>query len=259
MGLVGSHCMPPVLSHWPDQSGYLVSSCAQAAASKNIAASATTAIDLGHHLVLQRRGWVGSTAAKNNGASLADHDRPPVLELGLAHGPSAAGRATAQRFYRQLELVTGFQSVARPAVPGQCARRGALQGPHLRRAVFLLDREEDGGMRAGELELLHQAFELDRILLIEHGERVMRQDGAARRDERAACQHNQLLSHGFFPVLPRLHAPYRNAVKIQWLSLGQKKQRPSRLNTCRMASMSLPVAITEIPAHPVFAAARGRV
>src|SRR6266446_7016718 len=32
MGLVGSHCMPPVLSHWPDQSGYLVSSCARAAA-----------------------------------------------------------------------------------------------------------------------------------------------------------------------------------------------------------------------------------
>src|SRR5262245_5523292 len=32
MGLVGSHCMPPVRSHWPDQSGYLVSSCARAAA-----------------------------------------------------------------------------------------------------------------------------------------------------------------------------------------------------------------------------------
>jgi hypothetical protein len=39
--------MPPALSHWPDQSGYFVSSCAHAAAVKNIVASATAAIDLG--------------------------------------------------------------------------------------------------------------------------------------------------------------------------------------------------------------------
>jgi hypothetical protein len=67
--------------------------------------------------------------------SVADHDRPPVLELGLAHGPGAAGRAAAQRFYRQLELVAGFsrqitlENTYRSAlVANNAAKTGIVRG-----------------------------------------------------------------------------------------------------------------------------------
>ena len=66
---------------------------------------------------------------------MADHDRPPVLELGLAHGPGAAGRAAAQRFYRQLELVAGFsrqitlENTYRSAlVANNAAKTGIVRG-----------------------------------------------------------------------------------------------------------------------------------
>jgi hypothetical protein len=42
--------------------------------------------------------------------------------------------------------------------------------------------QDDERVRAGELELLHDAFELDRIFLIEHRERVMRKLHATAND-----------------------------------------------------------------------------
>jgi len=59
--------------------------------------------------------------------------------------------------------------------------------------------QDDERVRAGELELLHDAFELDRIFLIEHRERVMRQGGAARGDEGTAHQYSHLPSRGVSP------------------------------------------------------------
>src|SRR2546422_1034373 len=106
---------------------------------------------------------------------MRDDDRPTVLELGLVHVPGTAGRAAAQWLDRHLELVAGLQRLARPAVAHQCARRPAFEAPGLGRAVLLLDHQDDERVRAGELELLYAALELDRIFLIEHRKRMMRQ------------------------------------------------------------------------------------
>src|SRR5262245_10815474 len=102
--------------------------------------------------------------------SVRHHDRPAVLELGLADGPGAARGAAAQRLDRHLEFVTRLDALARPAVAHQVAGRAAFQAPGLVAAVRLLDDEDDEGVRTGELELLYDAFELDRIVLIEHRE-----------------------------------------------------------------------------------------
>jgi hypothetical protein len=53
---------------------------------------------------------------------------------------------------------------------------------------LLPDLQDDEGVRAGELELLHHPFELKRIFLIEHCKRVVRGNGATRGDEGAARQ-----------------------------------------------------------------------
>src|SRR5712675_761503 len=104
---------------------------------------------------------------------MRDHDRPSILELGLADVPGAAGRTAAQRLDRHLELVAGLQGLARPSVPHQRARRPAFEAPGLGAAVLLLDDEDDERVRAGELELLHAAFELERIFLIAHCKRMV--------------------------------------------------------------------------------------
>src|SRR5262245_16425902 len=136
---------------------------------------------------------------------LRDQDRLSVLQLGLAHGPGAARCTAAQRLDRELQLVAWLKRLARPAVADQCARSGAFEAPELGAAVLLLDRQDDERVRTGELELLHHAFELDRILLVEHRERVMRQNGTARGDEDKAHHCSQLPSHG----VPLLIAPWR--------------------------------------------------
>src|SRR6476660_5625754 len=98
----------------------------------------------------------------------SDHDRPPVLEFGLPHGPGTARRTTAQRLDRELQLVPWLQRLARPSVAHERAWGAAFEAPKLGTAVLLLDLYDDEGVRAGELKLLHYPLELDRIFLIEH-------------------------------------------------------------------------------------------
>src|SRR6516164_5834828 len=197
MGLVGSHCMPPVLSHWPDQLGYLVSSCARAAAIVvTITVASTTAP------IEPRTGMLSSHSAmggKQKINLLRDQDRLSILQLGLSHGPRATRCTAAQRLDRELQLVAWLERLARPAVTDQRARSGAFEAPELSAAVLLLDRQDDERVRTGELELLHHAFELDRILLVEHRERVMCQNGTACGDKGKAHQCSQLPSHGMPP------------------------------------------------------------
>src|SRR5215467_2743910 len=130
---------------------------------------------------------------------LRDQDRLSVLELGLAHGPGAAWCTAAQRLDREFQFVARLERLARPPVTDQRARSSAFEAPELGAAVLLLDRQDDERVRTGELELLHHAFELDRILLVEHRERVMRQNGTARGDEGKAYHCGQLPSHGIPP------------------------------------------------------------
>src|SRR5215471_17556673 len=164
---------------------------------------------------------------------LRDQDRLSVLEFGLDHGPGAARCTAAQRLDRELQFVAWLERLARPPVPNQRARSSAFEAPELGAAVLLLDRQDDERVRTGELELLHHAFELDRILLVEHRERVMRQNGATRGDEGKAHHCSQLPSHGV-PLFdrsmarvpqPRHHAHPCNANVVTGAG---RKPRPSK-------------------------------
>src|SRR5215469_12059217 len=127
-------------------------------------------------------------------------DRAAVLELGLLHRPGAAGGAGAQRVDSHLELGAGGQRLGRPAVARQAARRPAFEVPH-RRLIAGLDLQQDEGVRARELELLHGADELDRVLLVEHGERVVGKNRSREPDQGSSCQqgsHSQ--PHASLPL-----------------------------------------------------------
>src|SRR5216684_3194638 len=135
-----------------------------------------------------------------DGTLLGDHNRSSILEFGFAHGPGAAGRAAAQRLDRHLELVAGLERLARPPIPDQRARRPAFEAPGLGGTVLLLGDEDDERVRAGELELLHDAIELDWIVVIEHRKRMVRQGGSTRSDQRSAYQEcRQWPSHDVPP------------------------------------------------------------
>ena len=103
--------------------------------------------------------------------------------------------------------------------------------PKLGTAVLLLGLYDDEGVRAGELELLHHPLELDRIFLIEHRKRVVRQGRAAGGDKGPTRQCRQLPSHGVSPLLidptahttdPQRRAHRRNANVCLW---DRKKHR----------------------------------
>src|SRR5262245_26185977 len=170
---------------------------------------------------------------------LRDQDRLSVLELGLDHGPGAARCTAAQRLDRELQLVAWLKRLARPAVPDQCARSGAFEAPELGAAVLLLDRQDDERVRTGELELLHHAFELDRILVVEHRERVVRQNGTARGDEGKAHHCGQLPSHGtplFDRSIARVPPRRRHAhpCNANVVTGTGRKPRPSRMRRLPM-------------------------
>src|SRR5580704_11342161 len=97
-------------------------------------------------------------------------NRPAVAEGDLLDVPAAAGRAAAQRPDLQLYLVAGLQAPARPSAACHVTRASAFEVPGLDGAVLLLDRKDDEGVRVSEIELLDHAFELDRVVPIEHRE-----------------------------------------------------------------------------------------
>src|SRR5262249_55411408 len=106
--------------------------------------------------------------------------------LDLVDVPRAARRAAAQRIDRQLKLVTRLQGLARPTVADEAARRATFEVPELAGAIRALDVQNDEGVRAGVAIFLHRADELDRMLLVEHGERVVREHDTAGAENRTA-------------------------------------------------------------------------
>src|SRR5580704_6738907 len=121
-------------------------------------------------------------------ASAADRDRLAVPEMGLLRGPLAAGPAAAQWRDRHLDLIAGLERRPRPSLPLQHWGRLSFQRPGLHAAVLSLHLQDDEGVRVDEAELLHRPVELDRAAVLEHRERMVRQGGIARHQQRAADQ-----------------------------------------------------------------------
>jgi hypothetical protein len=82
----------------------------------------------------------------------------------------------------------GFKVLAVHPSRAQCTRRIAFQIPYLGRSVRFLDFQHDKDMRRGIFPVLHDADKVDRIGLIEHGERMMCHRRAADGDKRYAYQ-----------------------------------------------------------------------
>src|SRR5262249_46344307 len=117
---------------------------------------------------------------------VGNDDRVTVLVFDLVDVPGAAGSAAAQRINLELQLITGLQCLAGPSVTDEPAWRAALTAPNLAGAVLLLDFQNDERVRSGVFPLFHDANEIDRMFLIEHGEGMMRHCDAAHRNERCA-------------------------------------------------------------------------
>src|SRR5262249_41880988 len=98
-------------------------------------------------------------------ALMRDRDRAAVLIFDLVYVPGAAGRAAAQRLDREADLVAGFERLARPSIPAQRGRASRLEIPDRGAPVLILHPQQDETVRTGELEFLHGAFELDRVVL----------------------------------------------------------------------------------------------
>src|SRR5215208_481017 len=134
---------------------------------------------------------------------LRGDNRPSVLKFDFVGGPGTAGRAAAQGRNRQPELVSRLERLARPSVANKRAWTHTFQVPDSGVAVVVVDLQQDKGMRAGKLELLHCADKLPRAFLIEHGERVMGRYTAGKSQQRAACQD----CHQLAPSHPNLLGP----------------------------------------------------
>ena len=81
----------------------------------------------------------------------------------------------------------------------QRARARTLKIPHYVLAL-LVNLQQDEGVRAGELELLHRAGELNRVFLIEHCEGVMSNGRSAQRYQATRYYEcSQLPSHTNLP------------------------------------------------------------
>src|SRR5262249_345061 len=112
---------------------------------------------------------------------MGDGDRVTVFIFDLVDIPGTAWSAAAQRVNLELQFVAGLQGLAGPSVTDQPAWRTALKAPQLGGAVLLLDFQNDEGVRSGIFPLFHDADKIDRMFLIEHGERMMRHCNAAHR------------------------------------------------------------------------------
>src|ERR1700733_4983273 len=134
------------------------------------------------------------------------HYRAAVLELEQNRLVRAAGGAAVRRIDLGGDLVARLEALAGHAVAYQQSWRAALEHPFGAGAVLALDLEDEQGVRTDEPEFLHHARDFDRVLGVEHGERVMRQrgaraDGESERGERS----DRLQFHDVFPLTLATH------------------------------------------------------
>src|SRR6478752_7103388 len=128
-------------------------------------------------------------------------ERSPVHKFGGARIPGPARRAAAQRVDGYNDLVARLKRSTRPAVPGHQARCPAFKIPDRRAAVWPFDLQQEIRVRIGVLELLHGADQFDRMVLIEHGKRVVCHERAAACNQRTAHDEcSQLPPHSTLPV-----------------------------------------------------------
>src|SRR6476469_6942162 len=128
-------------------------------------------------------------------------ERSPVHKFGGARIPGPARRAAAQRVDGYNDLVARLKRSTRPAVPGHQARCPAFKIPDRRAAVWPFDLQQEIRVRIGVLELLHGADQFDRMVLIEHGKRVVCHERAAACNQRTAHDEcSQLPPHSILPV-----------------------------------------------------------
>src|ERR1700722_1052202 len=102
------------------------------------------------------------------------HHRAAVLELEQDRLVGAARSAAEELIDLGGDLVARLEALAGHAVADEKARRAAFEHPFGGVAVLALDLEDEERVRADEPEFLHHAGNLDRVLGVEHGERVMR-------------------------------------------------------------------------------------
>src|SRR5262245_54015848 len=128
--------------------------------------------------------------------SRADRNCLAVAKLGALRRPCAAGRAAAQWRNRHDHLVTGLQTLAGPSLARERARSRAFEVPDRGAAVLPFDLQQDEGVGARVLELLHGACELDLMVVVEHRKGVVRGRCPNHRDQRSARQDDgEWLSH----------------------------------------------------------------
>src|SRR5271165_3795850 len=159
-------------------------------------------------------------------------DRLAVLESDLPEVPGTAGCAASQRVDGHHHMIAGPQRLLRPSVAAQYARSRTFQVPHDGAAILPLDLQQEIGVWIGVFELLDDALELDRVVLIEHRKRVMRHCGAARsKEDNARQQGNRLPSHACLPidlvVVARSAAADRVQIAVIVALLDRKKQSRS--------------------------------
>ena len=97
--------------------------------------------------------------------------------------PNTAGRAAAQRLHGDSQLISGLERLARPAVPFEAVSAIAFEIPRHGRRILAGDFQCYERMRVGEFELPNNADQLNRVLPVEHSDRVMPERPAARRKQ----------------------------------------------------------------------------
>src|SRR5262245_38748713 len=126
----------------------------------------------------------------------ADRDFLAIAKLRALRGPRAPRRTAAQWCNRHFEFVTRFEALAGPTIAHQGARGRAFKVPDSGAAILRLDLQKDKRVGARVLELPHDAFEFDLIVVIEHRKGVVRHRRATHRDQTTADQYDrEALSH----------------------------------------------------------------
>src|SRR5262249_3354154 len=127
----------------------------------------------------------------------ADHDFFAIAKPGALRGPRATRRAAAQWRNRHFEFVASFEALAGPSLARPGAWRHPFEIPDGDAAILRLGLQKDKRVGARVLELPHDAFEFDLILVIEHRKGVVRHRRATHRDQSTADQYDrETLSHG---------------------------------------------------------------
>src|SRR6185503_4457200 len=161
-------------AHWPLQSGYAFTVAAGSVV--QAAHAAEPSMIESHTRAPMACDWDGRAIGLVVRAAGLRFDRFAVRPARVA--VVAAGAAAAQRAHGELYSVAGLQRLGRPAAAKQTCRVAALEAPVFGAARVVGYLEDDEAVRIHELPLDDRARELDRMVGVVDGRRMMR----CRRD-----------------------------------------------------------------------------